>query len=143
MRSPCFEARAPGSKLDLDDAGILARIAPGVDTAGGRDGLVTRSELMLDAVDLDGELSFEHREALAIGEVVVRGDLPAGRDLEFGKRPCAAGLLARLQEGSGVALDRVIDPSRRASLALVVHIGDLAGEPRRGRAAVARSRRGT
>ncbi len=51
-----LEARAAGPKLDLDDAAILARIAPGVDAAGRRDGLVAGSELVVDAVDLDGRV---------------------------------------------------------------------------------------
>ena len=80
--------------------------------ARGRDGLVARPEFVADAVYLDGQSPFEHLEALAVAEVVVRGDLPARRDLELCERPLAAGVLARLEEGGRVALDRVVDPPR-------------------------------
>jgi hypothetical protein len=49
-----------------------------VEAAGGRHGLLARSELVADAVDLDGQLPFQHPETLAVGEVVVRVTFPPG-----------------------------------------------------------------
>jgi len=47
---PVFEAGAAGPKLDLDDAAVLARIAPGVEAPDRCDGLVAWFELVVDAV---------------------------------------------------------------------------------------------
>ena len=93
-----------------------------MESAGGCDALVARLELVADAVDLDGQSPLDHFEALAVGEVVVRGDLPAGRHLELDERACAAGFLARLEEGGCVALDGVVDPPRAVVDAGRVHV---------------------
>jgi hypothetical protein len=126
-----LEARAAGPQLDVGDAALGARIAPGVEAVWVRDDLVARFELVAYAVDLDRELPFEQLEAFAVSEVVVRGDLPAGRHLELGERPRAARLLARLEEGGCVALDGVVDPPRKGVDGGRFHSSALAasGEP--------------
>ena len=125
MRSAFSKPGLPGRSSTW----ATLRSAPGLLQAwrlpGGRDGVVARPELVADAVDLDGQSPFEHFETLAVSEVVVRGDLPAGRYLELGERPLAAGLLARLEEGGCVALDGVVDPPGAVVDGGRVHVGAL------------------
>jgi hypothetical protein len=52
----------------------------------------------------------DHLEVFGVGQVVVGCSPPARGDLDLDEGVLATGLLARLQEGRVVLLDRVVDP---------------------------------
>jgi hypothetical protein len=64
------------------------------------------------AVDVHGQLTVDDLEALGEGEVAVQRVAAVGRDLELDQRALAAALLAGLEEGRAVALDRVVEAAR-------------------------------
>src|ERR671916_1364821 len=75
-----------------------------------RDGLLSRGQGAGFAADHHLQRTRDHLEVLGVRQVVVRRRPPAGGDLDLDEGVLATRLLARLQEGGAVLLDRVVDP---------------------------------
>jgi hypothetical protein len=107
-----LEAQAPGAQLDGGGDLLAGAVGEVVQAADRRRRGVAGPQDDVLAVDVDRQLALEDLEALGEREVAVQRVAAAGRDLERDQRALAAALLARLEEGRAVALDRVVEAAR-------------------------------
>src|SRR5918998_4384549 len=107
-----FEAATARTELDQESGRMVGGVVEVVKRVLGRDRLLSRGQGAGFAADHHLQRARYHLEVFGVGQVVVGCGTPARGDLDLDKGVLATRLLARLQEGGVVLLDRVVDPPR-------------------------------
>src|SRR5918997_1706699 len=106
-----LEAAMTGPERDEEPDRLVRSVVEAVQRAFGRNRLLARGQDAGLATDHPLQRALHDLEVLGVGEVVVGRRAPAGGGLYLDKGAFATRLLAGLQEGRVVLLDRVVDPA--------------------------------